>query len=126
MCPDWPGADPACPLHRPGGDHAPQGRRRLAPASPKRKAEAEQRRQVVQYVTARDGARCAAAELVPDVKCWGPLDPDEVCPRSAYPGGHLDPENVQLLCRMHHDWKHAHPDQARQLGLRRDSWEAPR
>lgn len=98
-------------------------RRPLAARSAKRLAETEKRRQVVQYVVARDGVRCRAATLVPAVRCWGPLDADEVCPRSAYPGGHLDPANVQVLCRAHHDWKHTHPNAAEALGLYRRSWE---
>lgn len=55
---------------------------------------------------------------MPEVECHGPLDADEYDLRSARPGGHLDPANVQMLCRAHHDWKHAHPVEAARRGLR--------
>jgi len=54
------------------------------------------------------------------VACWHPpgepLDLDEIVPRGRG-GSATDPENVQVLCRAHHDWKHAHPEEAERLGL---------
>jgi 5-methylcytosine-specific restriction endonuclease McrA len=105
---------------RQGGRLARTGR--IAPQSAKRRSEASTRDAVRREVHERD-RRCVAELLVPDVRCAGPLDVDEVIPRSAYPGGHLDPANCQLLCRAHHDWKHAHPADAAALGLRRWSWD---
>lgn len=96
-------------------------RKRLAPRSPKRIAEAEARDEVRTVVRARAGGRCEARHLVPSVKCWGPLDVDEIESRGTHPGSHLDPDLCQLLCRAHHDWKHAHPAAALELGLRRHS-----
>ncbi len=96
---------------------------RLPQQSQKRKREAADRAEVRRVVYDRD-RRCVAELLVPDVRCSGPLDVDEIVPRSARPGGHLDPDNCQLLCRAHHDWKHAHPEEAAALGLRRWSWDA--
>lgn len=89
---------------------------RLAPESPKRRAERPTRTEVRAQALARDGG-CVARELVPEVRCWGPLDADERIPRSLYPGGHLDLDNVQILCRAHHDWKGLHFPEARELGL---------
>lgn len=98
----------------------PGRRGRLRQTSPKRQAERDQRLITVAQVIARDGNDCRARTFgIPDVPgCWGPLDADEWNPRSAYPGGHLDPDNVQMLCRAHHDWKHAHPVEAARRGLR--------
>jgi 5-methylcytosine-specific restriction endonuclease McrA len=96
---------------------------RLAPMSDKRADEAEEREAVCRAVWMRDRGECQARTLVPEVRCWGPMDVDEICPRSACPGGHLDVDNCQVLCRGHHDWKHAHPIEAAALGLRRWSWE---
>lgn len=70
------------------------------------------------------GGRCEARLVVPEVTCWGPLDVDEVIPRGVRPGSHLEPEHVQVLCRAHHDWTHAHPQEAAARGLRKWSWEA--
>jgi hypothetical protein len=93
-------------------------RSRLAPRSAKRIGEADRRREVIEEVIERDGHWCKAANLVPEVACGGPLDADEWELRSARPGGHLDPSNVQILCRRHHDWKHREVLEAARRGLR--------
>lgn len=93
-------------------------RTRIQPVSKKRQREAPTRRAVVAEAHSRDGYRCVAADVVPEVKCWGPLDGDEIVKRSARPGGHLDASNVQGLCRAHHDWKDTHPLDAARRGLR--------
>lgn len=85
--------------------------------SKKRVAERSERERVVAAVKARAGGRCEARFMVPEVKCWGPMDVDEYVLRSAG-GSHLDEENCQLLCRGHHDWKHAEPILAAERGLR--------
>lgn len=69
----------------------------------------------------RAGGRCEARDLVPEVRCWGPLDVDELEARGVHPGAHLDPDLCQLLCRGHHDWRHANPAEAEARGLRRRS-----
>ena len=101
--------------------------KRLAPVSEKRLSEKDRRAEVRALVLARAGYRCEARNLVPEVRCWHPpgveLDVDEVVPRGVYPGGHLDPDNCQALCRAHHDWKHAEPEAAVERGLRRWSWD---
>jgi len=94
-------------------------RSRISPVSPKRQAEKDERRAVIDATHARSGGRCEARELVPEVECGGPLDCDELAPRSLYPGGHLDLTNTQSLCRRHHDWKETHPTEATARGLMR-------
>lgn len=79
--------------------------------SAKRAAQQRQRRAMLQ------------ATLHGPVRCQWPggcvheaVDPDERLPRSAG-GDPVDRDNVQLLCREHHDWKHAHPLQAAAMGV---------
>lgn len=97
----------------------------LARQSTRRKAETATRRAVRDDTLAAAGYRCAALDLVPEIQCWGPLDVDEITPRGVRPGAHLDRAQTQVLCREHHDWKHAHPIEAQALGLRHWSWEDP-
>jgi len=69
----------------------------------------------------RDGWRCQAAELVPSVRCGGPLDAHEVLSRGR--GGSIyDAANIVSICRMHHRWVGEHPDAANALGLWHHSW----
>lgn len=90
----------------------------LRKQSRKRAKEQAARRQVVADALERADYTCKARDLVPAIACWGPLDVDEYEARSARPGGHLDPDNVQVLCRRHHNWKHEHPLDAAAVGLR--------
>jgi len=85
--------------------------------SAKTKRERPDRMRVQEVTRARHGGVCEAKDLVPEVRCWGPVDVDEIAPRGRRPGGHLDDTNTQCLCRAHHDWKHAHPRRALELGL---------
>lgn len=101
-----------------------KGASRLKPRSRKRIEETDKRRQVREDALRAAGWRCTATATVPEVRCWGPLDVDEVKSRGVNPGGHLDPSNVQVLCRAHHDWRGAHPAEARARGLRKASWDA--
>lgn len=96
---------------------------RIPNRSMKRLEEQASRRLVVDAALHRDGS-CRGREAVPEVTCQGPLDVDEIVSRARYPGGHLDLDNVQVLCRAHHDWKHAEPEAAVERGLARWSWEA--
>ena len=89
----------------------------LARESEKAKRRRPVRRATVEEVVRTTGNYCHAAELVPEVKCWGPLDPDEWKLRSAG-GSTLDASNVQMICRAHHDWKHREPIVAAERGLR--------
>lgn len=94
-----------------------------APKSEKRIAADPERLRVRQLVWARDRGECQGRLPVPEVRCWGPLDVDAICPEGVRPGAHLDESNLHLLCRAHHDWKHAHAVQAVAVGLRRWSWQ---
>lgn len=100
-----------------------RGTSQLKRTPQKRKAEARARTQLNKEALRIAGYRCQAVELVPEVTCWGQLDVDEIVLRSGKPGGHLDPENVQVLCRAHHRWKDDHPKEAVERGLRKWSWE---
>lgn len=57
--------------------------------------------------------------------CTGPLDCHEIIPRSAWAAGWLEPSNIVLVCRLHHDWIGEHPDAAHLLGLHGYSYERP-
>lgn len=72
-----------------------------------------------QEIAQRDRG-CVGARLVPDVTCWGPMDPHHILRRSQ--GGSNDPENLVTLCRAHHDWVHGNPSASNDLGLLRRSW----
>lgn len=65
-------------------------------------------------VIVRDGG-CVARRSVPEVTCYGRLDPHHVLRRSQ--GGQDTADNLVTLCRAHHDWVHANPASARQLQL---------
>lgn len=69
-------------------------------------------------VVRRDG-ECVGRRLVPEVACFGRLDPHHVLRRSQ--GGLDTPENLILLCRSCHDWVHAHPALSVERGLLRRS-----
>lgn len=99
----------------------PAATKRIPQRSAKREAEDDERRAVRAAVRARAGGRCEARHVVPEVTCWGPLDVDEVESRGTHPGAHLDEDLCQLVCRGHHDWRHANPAEATARGLRRSS-----
>lgn len=91
-------------------------RKRINQVSAKRAAEADERAWVRQDALNRAGHRCLM-ESIAGVICGGPLDVDEIVPRGRRPGGHLDADNVQVLCRLDHGWKHTEPNHATALGL---------
>lgn len=96
-------------------------RTRLAPVSAQRKAEnADEWPALKALVWARDGGRCRAAEVWPEVECGGRVDVHHREPTGlGYP--RLCP--VELLvccCRNHHDQIHqVDPIGARVRGLLR-------
>lgn len=90
--------------------------------SAKRAALQRDRQATVQAVLDRDRA-CRAASLVPEVRCWGPLDVHEILTR-ARGGSITDPDAALALCRNHHDWVHNHPVVAHERGLLAHSWDA--
>lgn len=107
----------------------PRARRRPRQKSARREAETPERERVVAEASARDKNRCRARDLVPEVRCRGPLDPHEIIPRSAWAAGYLVLANVLTVCRAHHDWIGDHPSKggpAHALGLHGFSWDRPR
>lgn len=96
---------------------------RLSPVSAKRAAERPLRDAVRAETIARAGGRCQLAALLPEIRCWHPdgpgaLDVDELASRGVAPGSHLDARVTIAVCRAHHDWRTAHPAEARALGIR--------
>lgn len=68
---------------------------------------------------------CEARERIDTVEvfpCWGPRDPHEIKTR-ARGGSILDPENILIVCRGHHDWIDLHQPDSHRLGLLKHSWE---
>lgn len=111
------------------GSATRRSKRPVRQVSAKRDSEREERNEVRQEAMLRARWQCEARALRVMHHSWpscsGPLDVDEIIARSAWPGGHLILGNVQVLCRAHHDWKHAHPEMAKSLGMTRESWERP-
>ncbi len=99
-------------------------RTRIAPRSPKRDAERELRDIVRTLAFARDRHACTGPDGGAPGRCGGELDPDERIPRSSWAQGYLAVDNVQTLCRAHHDWKHARNRDAVALGFRRSAGAA--
>jgi len=76
------------------------------------------RRAVLNEVIKRDGVRCFAKTLVPNVACWSGLHGHEILPRSRG-GNPLDAQGIIMLCSAHHAWTHDNPQKAKALGLLR-------
>lgn len=91
--------------------------KRIAARSEKTLAKLPERARVIDAAWDRDGGRCRARDLVPQIVCGGRLDPHERIPRSCWPGGELVLDNVMLICRRHHEWVDVHPSDAHVLGL---------
>ena len=104
----------------------PKRRTRLRWVSDKRLGERDQRRWAIEEVRYRDGDRCAAIDAgLIHVCSPGPFDAHEVIPRSVWPGGHLVPSNIRLVCRRAHSWIGDHPREAWGLGLHGYAHERP-
>lgn len=78
-------------------------------------------KQIKEQVLNRDGG-CRVMRSVPEVKCFGPIDPHHVLRRSQ--GGPDTVENLIAVCRSHHDWIHQHPAKSYALGFLRRSGDA--
>src|SRR5215207_8948721 len=97
--------------------------------SRERLREGPARRRALAVVKMRDGEGCFALarlyevpisrlrEAHAPVTCSGHLDGHEMIQRSVYPGGHLDPANIRMVCRRHHEWLERDTELAHQLGL---------
>lgn len=71
---------------------------------------------IYEEVLARDGG-CVARNLMPEVQCWGRIDPHHVLRRSQGGADHVD--NLVSLCRAHHSAVHEQVARAKSLGLLR-------
>lgn len=88
----------------------------LPAASTKGAARARAAAEAGRVAKARDGG-CVAAALVPELGCWGPLDPQHVIPRGVRRDLAAEPANIIGCCRGHHEWIEANKARARKLGL---------
>lgn len=103
----------------------PKRGRGPSPVSKAQLARSAARSALVEYVRLRDNYTCQARALVPQIPCRAPLDCHEIIPRSVWKLGYLDPTNVRLVCRNHHDWIDGHPIAAELVGLHGRSWDVP-
>lgn len=67
-------------------------------------------------VLARDGG-CVARTMIPEVRCFGRIDPHHQLMRSQ--GGKDSLDNLIAVCRSHHDWIHGHPARSYEMDLLR-------
>ena len=110
--------DPAKQLRAKPGKRLKRGR--IRPVSLKRQWENRERQAMAdrRWPDRRDGT----------VMCGVPCCPQRASDlhepkfRSRL-GSITDPENAIPVCREHHDWIHAHPLEAHELGLAVNSWE---
>ncbi|MEM9513687.1 MAG: hypothetical protein AAGA42_02430 [Actinomycetota bacterium] len=72
-----------------------------------------------QQVTARDRNECQAARhsMVIGFECRGQHTVHELVRRAQWRDGIYVVENCVLICAAHHDWVHAHPEAAHDVGL---------
>jgi hypothetical protein len=98
---------------------------RLKPMSQNTRERIPERQVVREEAIRRAGGRCQMRDVVPEVRCWGDLEVDEVCSRGVNPGGQYDVDNTQVACSAHHQWRTREPEEARKRGLRLESWERP-
>lgn len=89
----------------------------IAPKPPKL-TKADERR-AYQTATERDSGRCVFMAW----DCQGAVQRDHRKNRSQ--GGATSPENLQLLCGKHHQWKTEHPDDAAREGYAVPGWADP-
>lgn len=61
--------------------------------------------------------QCQLQAALPTVLCAGPLDPHHVYIQSRHPERRNDPDAMQVACRAHHDYVHAHPAESMESGL---------
>jgi hypothetical protein len=92
--------------------------------SPRREAELEKRREVVQAVHDRDRVcRADALVAVASVPHSGALVVHELVSRAQWAKGYLRVDNCVLLCTAHHQYVHGHPYLAHCFGLLKWSHE---
>ena len=85
--------------------------------SKRRRAENKERAVLREQLLAERGPICE----YPDCRSrW--VDMHEVKKRSRG-GSILDPSNIKLLCRPHHEWTEREPNEAQAMGFLKHSWE---
>lgn len=80
---------------------------------------------IVRTITNCTAEQVQAVYQMKLIRCGGRMDPHEIIPRSAWPGGELVVANVVMICRRHHQWVDANPVLAHAVGLHGFSWERP-
>lgn len=91
----------------------------------RRAARQQERDLIVELARQRDRYECQARPRVPSIRCGGRLDPHEIIPRSVWADGIYELANVISVCRNHHHWIDANPDDAEAVGLHARSWHRP-
>ena len=104
---------------------APIGRRKpLKPMSDKRRKLLPLRKLLRAEVLERDG-KCMAADLVPDVRCWGRAEGHEIIKHNKWQAGWLRGDNVIAVCSIHNQWVEDWPNRAFELGLMKHAPPGP-
>jgi hypothetical protein len=87
----------------------------IKPMSDKGAVKLAEWERVLPLVLARDGHRCQAVTVFPDVHCQGRLTAHHKRLRSQ--GGGHDPDNLVTVCNNHHLYIHLHPEEAAAHGF---------
>lgn len=74
-------------------------------------------------VLRRDGNRCVAKALIPEISCLGTLQVHHVWRRSQ--GGPDEEDNLKSVCASHHEWIHRNVQKAKALDLIRKPPASP-
>lgn len=80
---------------------------------------------IIRTMRVENDEQARALYMLKLIRCGGRMDPHEIIPRSAWPGGELVVANVVTICRRHHQWVDANPVLAHAVGLHGFSWERP-
>ena len=96
-------------------------RTRLRRASDKTIARADADREWRTAILERHGGWCFLRGVDPGTfdHCGGPVDAHHIAAKGRWPELRHVLSNGVALCRMHHEWVHNHPREARALGLLR-------
>lgn len=92
-------------------------RSQLKARSPRKRERYAEIAQACGAAIERDGHRCQARLLVPEISCGGKLDPQHVIPQGVDKRLAAEEANIVACCRRHHDWIGDHPEEAQKLGL---------
>jgi len=89
--------------------------KRSGPIKTKKKAKGVPKDLYTEVITRDRG--CVARTLMPEITCWGRLDPHHILRRSQ--GGPDEATNLITLCRAHHSAVHEQVARSITLGLLR-------